>query len=72
MAHKFGGTWTVDKLEKVGKYVNAYSVALQRLRVKRIYVDAFAGTGTVDIRIDGNEITIDGSARIALSGDCPH
>ncbi len=69
--HKFGGTWTVEKLAIVGQYIDAYSVALQKLHVKKIYIDAFAGTGSVDIKIDGKEITIDGSARIALAGTCP-
>lgn len=69
--NKFGGSWTVEKLNIIGKYIDAYSKALQKFKFKKIYIDAFAGTGSVEIKLDGNEITIDGSARIALSGTCP-
>jgi three-Cys-motif partner protein len=69
--NKFGGSWTVEKLNIIGKYIDAYSKALKNFNFRKIYIDAFAGTGSVDIKLDGNEITIDGSARIALSGTCP-
>ncbi|HBP37726.1 MAG TPA: hypothetical protein DD640_03105 [Clostridiales bacterium] len=71
MVHQFGGMWTIQKLDKIGKYINAYAEALKKHHFRRIYIDAFAGTGSVDIKVDGKEITIDGSARIALSGTCP-
>jgi three-Cys-motif partner protein len=32
----------------------------------RLYIDAFAGTGRCDVKINGEKQTIDGSARIAL------
>jgi three-Cys-motif partner protein len=45
----FGGTWTVEKLEHVRKYLPAYTRILRRNRraqtLTTTYVDAFAGTG---------------------------
>ena len=47
--HKFGGTWTQDKLGRIGKYLPAYTTIFrsnERARFLRtVYVDAFAGTG---------------------------
>lgn len=49
-AHAFGGDWTTIKLDIVGKYLAAYTKALQgKPTVERpfikAYIDAFAGTG---------------------------
>jgi len=48
--HKFGGSWTDDKLERIRKYLAAYTTishANKRARYFRTtYLDAFAGTGT--------------------------
>jgi three-Cys-motif partner protein len=49
MAHSFGGKWTQAKLEKVGYYLQTYSTALKNQKFKLIYVDAFAGTGYVNL-----------------------
>jgi three-Cys-motif partner protein len=47
--HKFGGDWTTDKLERVRKYLCAYTTIFTRNPKAQyfttIYVDAFAGTG---------------------------
>ena len=47
--HEFGGDWTTDKLERVRKYLQAYTVIFNRnpraKKLHTIYVDAFAGTG---------------------------
>jgi three-Cys-motif partner protein len=47
--HKFGGDWTTDKLERVRKYLAAYTTIFTRnpnaQKLTPIYVDAFAGTG---------------------------
>jgi len=47
--HRFGGTWTEEKLERLKKYLAAYmKIFTQNPRAawyKTIYVDAFAGTG---------------------------
>lgn len=36
---------TLEKLKYFDKYVNAYPIATKRLRMRKIYIDAFAGTG---------------------------
>jgi three-Cys-motif partner protein len=47
--HEFGGGWTTDKLERVRKYLCAYTKIFKRNPGARYfrttYVDAFAGTG---------------------------
>jgi three-Cys-motif partner protein len=49
-AHRFGGDWTTEKLERVRKYLTAYTTIFKgnpRARYyKTFYVDAFAGTGS--------------------------
>ncbi len=49
-AHQFGGDWTSAKLDVIAKYLRAYTTALKNQPSKerpfrKIYVDAFAGTG---------------------------
>jgi len=48
--HRFGGAWTDDKLERIRKYLSAYTKifrANERARYYRTtYVDAFAGSGS--------------------------
>lgn len=44
--HKFGGPWTRQKLECLGKYLSAYTTALKNQPLELLYIDAFAGTGT--------------------------
>jgi len=77
----FGGDWTQQKLEMLQKYLQAYTTALKNQWFSIAYVDAFAGTGYVEIaaRSEGeamlfDEIAneepqrfLDGSARIALN-----
>jgi len=41
----FGGDWTERKLDALRQYLHAYNKALSKTRFKRVYVDAFAGTG---------------------------
>jgi three-Cys-motif partner protein len=43
---KFGDkTWTQDKLERVRKYLAAYSRIMRKQRFLYAYIDGFAGTG---------------------------
>lgn len=65
--HSFGGIWTLIKLEALGKYLVAFNNALSQQNFTRIYIDAFAGTGRCDIKVDGEKTCVDGSARRALS-----
>jgi three-Cys-motif partner protein len=48
-AHQFGGPWTEEKLERLTKYLSAYTTIFTRnpkaATLTTIYVDAFAGTG---------------------------
>lgn len=62
---KFGGPWTREKLNIFTNYLEAYLTALQNQKFKKIYIDAFAGTGTIETK-DGDQY-LEGSARLALS-----
>ena len=52
----FGGPWTEEKLSRLKKYLEAYTLIFTRnlgaMHLRRVYVDAFAGTG---IRIPSSE-----------------
>ncbi len=43
--HRFGGDWTEQKLQVLGKYLAAYVKALKNQPFQTVYMDAFAGTG---------------------------
>ena len=60
----FGSDWTEEKLDIFSDYLNAYLTALKNMKFKKIYIDAFAGTGEIET---GNRKIIMGSARRALS-----
>lgn len=81
-SHHFGGDWTTKKLDVLAKYLHSYLTALQRQPFRRIYIDAFAGTGYRDRRVSGDGASLplelaeaapqellDGSARRALKLD---
>ena len=48
----YGGQWTIDKLEILEKYLDAYTTALKNKPFKLMYIDAFAGTGQVTLSRD--------------------
>ncbi|NLV76318.1 MAG: three-Cys-motif partner protein TcmP [Tissierellia bacterium] len=62
MNNKFGGVWTIIKLDVLRKYLEAYTTAFKKLKYELIYLDAFAGTGEFDTRVG----VIEGSTKIAL------
>ena len=64
---KFGGNWTEEKLNIFTSYLDAYLIALQNQKFKKIYIDAFAGTGEIETS-DGEQYLV-GSAKRALSAD---
>lgn len=64
---QFGGDWTIEKLDILTGYLDAYLIALKNMKFKKIYVDAFAGTGHITTRDGQREIA--GSARLALLAD---
>jgi len=86
MSNKFGGPWTITKLDILGKYLDFYTQALKNQPFKLLYIDAFAGTGHCDTSkgkicyensffpelSDKETITFqDGSIKIALDLDRP-
>lgn len=60
----FGSSWTEEKLDIFSYYLNAYVVALKNRKFKKLYIDAFAGTG--EIETDEGKLIV-GSAKRALS-----
>lgn len=66
--HEFGGDWTAIKLDALSSYLQSFSTALSKQSwCKRVYIDAFSGTGQCDITAKNGEVQqIDGSAKIAL------
>ena len=66
-SQKFGGNWTEEKLNIFTSYLDAYLIALQNQKFKKIYIDAFAGTGEIETS-DGGQYLV-GSAKRALSAD---
>ena len=61
---KFGGEWTIEKLSILSDYLDFYLNALKNQPFKKVYIDAFAGSGEIETR-DGTE-QITGSIRLAL------
>ncbi len=47
---RFGNTWTQDKLERVRKYLVAYTTIMKKRSHKFAYIDAFAGTGYHELK----------------------
>jgi hypothetical protein len=67
MKHSFGGAWTQIKLDKLRRYLVAFNTALKATKFRRVYIDAFAGTGACEIRSGEETVeTIAGSARLAI------
>lgn len=76
MSHKFGGIWTLIKLDALKRYLEAFNIALQgkpkpEYPFRRIYIDAFAGTGECDIKLNSNIVNAEGSVQIALQIEPP-
>ncbi len=77
---QFGGKWTREKLYIIEQYLESYSTILKYQKVRKIYIDGFAGSGKTELKnetkIDAqeglfhNEVqekpVIDGSALISL------
>lgn len=78
--HAFGSEQTERKLDCLRKYLKAYCIALNQKGFSRIYIDAFAGTGSRTSthaalplfegqEAEAIEVTTLGSARIAMDLD---
>ncbi len=61
---KFGGVWTEEKLNIFTSYLDSYLVALSNQKFKKVYIDAFAGTGEIETNDEGQYLA--GSAKLAL------
>ena len=46
---KFGGLWTKQKLTIIEEYLKCYSIGLKNCKFKKIYIDAFAGSGITEL-----------------------
>jgi three-Cys-motif partner protein len=44
-AQRFGGPWSLVKVDAVAAYLKAFNTALKGQHFERIYIDAFAGSG---------------------------
>lgn len=64
MEQKFGGLWTLIKLDILEAYLAYYTTVLKNQPFILRYIDVFAGSGQVTIK--DLTLPIDGSARIAL------
>lgn len=67
-ATHFGGTWTLEKLEILERYLDAYTTALKNQRFRLVYIDAFAGSGEVEVSSEDPDAhrLIRGSAKRAI------
>ena len=64
---EFGGPWTLEKLGILERYLNTYTTALKYKRFKLWYIDAFAGSGRIDLPGDGETRSfLEGSAARAI------
>lgn len=52
MNQQFGGTWTAKKLDCVEKYLQQYVKVMKNQNFRTYYIDAFAGTGYIELRPD--------------------
>ncbi len=64
---KFGGNWTIEKLDILTSYLDAYLTALKNRKFKKIYIDAFAGTGKITTKDESQVLA--GSAKRALMAE---
>ena len=68
-ATNFGGIWTIQKLDILENYLDAYTTALKKQPFKIMYIDVFAGTGKIRGPKDKNKEAsefVSGSAERAL------
>ncbi len=70
-AVRFGGDWTKQKLAILAKYLDAYTTAMKNQPFQLIYIDAFAGSGQIELRHSSifgkpERNFLKGSVRLAL------
>lgn len=66
---RYGGTWTIEKLSILERYLDAYTTALKNQPFELQYIDAFAGTGQVALSDDDSDAAsfLGGSAERAVN-----
>lgn len=52
----FGGEWTIQKLHIIEEYLKTYAQVLKNTKVKKIYVDGFAGSGITELKTKTEEV----------------
>ena len=72
-ATTFGGPWTLEKLDILESYLDAYTTVLKKQQFKLMYIDAFAGTGRIELPGDADDKDVrnfvSGSAERAIKID---
>jgi three-Cys-motif partner protein len=67
-SHQFGGRWTEEKLERLRKYLVAYTTIFKSNErasyLRTAFVDAFAGTGTFTMTRDTNDALLTDSTDV--------
>lgn len=71
---RFGGPWTMEKLNILEKYLDAYTTALKNQSFNLVYIDAFAGSGKIALSKEVNNPDdmsgfASGSAELAVKID---
>jgi three-Cys-motif partner protein len=63
-AQKFGGPWSLLKVEAVEKYLRAYANVMNKQSFNLTYIDAFAGSGSFTFGEDMTLIPADDAAQV--------
>lgn len=63
---EFGGSWTLEKLRMMEKYLDSFTTVLKKQSFNLIYIDAFAGTGKLKVRHGDATEYAEGSVERAL------
>ena len=65
LVSSYGGEWTHQKLAILETYLDKFTTVLKKQNFKLIYIDAFAGTGYVELQEQDAKYFVRGSATIA-------
>ena len=71
--NQYGGNWTIEKLNILENYLDAYTTALKNQPFVLVYIVAFAGEGWIEIgsttEPEGKKEFLEGSTLRALKVD---
>ena len=65
----FGGPWTIEKLNILSDYLNFYVTALKNQPFNLIYIDAFAGTGHINLGETPSEEDVPGQISLEINSN---